>query len=371
MNNINNVMVLFGGVSTEHAISCRSAYTIISGLKLAGYNVIPVGISLEGEWLPFRLDLEKIREDNWVELTKADLAKDEFPKISLKELSSPKAYLRYLCGGIDIDLVYVAMHGINAEDGAIQGLLELCDIPYIGANLISSAISMDKAYTKLLIENSDIPQLDFVICHREDIKNAIDSVVTKVERLGYPVFLKPANGGSSVGTYKVNNAEELKTSLIEAAEFDNKVLAEPFYLAREVEIACLGNHRAKTAVAGEIVKSADVEYYDYKTKYISADGAKVQIPAHINAETMAKLQDYAKQIYSLLEINGLSRIDFFVSPDESEIYFNEINTLPGFTSISLFPVAWEKEGLELSSLLKEICQLGLEAYEQKKRKINV
>ncbi|AVM42680.1 D-alanine--D-alanine ligase family protein [Fastidiosipila sanguinis] len=371
MKEINNVMVLFGGVSTEHAISCRSAHTIIKGLKAAGYNVIPVGITLEGEWLPFRLDLDKIREENWVELTKADLAQEEFPAISLKELSSPKAYLRYLCGGIDVDLVYLALHGINAEDGVIQGLLELCDIPYIGANLISSAISMDKAYTKLLIENSDIPQLDFVICHREDINNSIDSVIADVERLGYPVFLKPANGGSSVGTYKVNNAEELRQSLIEAAEFDHKVLAEPFYLAREVEIACLGNHKAKTAVAGEIVKSADVEYYDYKTKYISADGAKVQIPADIKAETMQKLQDYAKRIYSLLEINGLSRIDFFVSPDESEIYFNEINTLPGFTSISLFPVAWEKEGLELPQLLKEICELGLEAYEQQKRKIDV
>lgn len=371
MSKENSILVLFGGVSTEHEISCRSAYTIIKGLRSADYNVKSIGITKEGEWIPFNLDLELILEDNWVELAKEALAKEPLAKPEYKDLASPAAFLTYLSGGKKPDLVFLANHGINAEDGVLQGFLETCDIPYTGAKVLSSAVSMDKVFTKYVLNNSSVPQLDFFVARRFDIDNNMYQLLEDIEaKFNYPVFLKPANGGSSVGTYKSDNKEELRAHLLDSSQYDAKILIEPFYKAREIEVAVLGNKNLKAATPGEIVMTSEVEYYDYETKYID-DSSSLDIPSKISAKTIEMLQHYAKEVYTMLACEGYARVDFFVSADESEIFFNEINTLPGFTDISLFPSAWEYEAYPLEDLLTEIINLAFEAYEDNKRKINV
>ena len=371
MKQIKNVLLLFGGISTEHTVSCRSSVTIYKGLVNLGYNVSVVGISLDGEWIPYLANIEDILYDNWVEIAKAALENADFPRVEAKDITSPKAFFTYKAGGVEPDLVYIGMHGINSEDGAIQGFLELAGVPYIGAPILSSALCMDKIYTKLVLNNTDIPQLDFVVANRKDIAENINKLMDKIEsRLAYPVFIKPSNGGSSVGTFKAKDRNDLENKLNEAIVYDQKLLIEPFYAAREIEVACLGNLNARTALPGEIVKSKDVEYYDYETKYIT-DSASLAMPAKIKPETVEKLQSYARKVYKILEVQGLARIDFFVSEDEREIYFNEINNLPGFTSISLFPQAWQSAGMTLEEILQEICELALERFEMNKRKIDL
>ena len=371
MAQINNVLVLFGGVSTEHKVSCRSAYAIIKGLQAAGYNVKAIGITLDGEWIPFKADLKYIRSENWLDYAKKALEKEPLRSISSEKISSPRYFIKYLCDGISPDLVYLALHGINGEDGAIQGFLEICGLPYIGSNVFSSALCMDKVYTKLVLNNSDIPQLDFAVVRRSDLNHDHQAIIKDIEsKFSYPIFLKPANGGSSVGTTKVNSREELKSGLKMVLEFDSKALIEPFYPSREIEVACLGNDEVKVASPGEIMKSKGVEYYDYETKYAD-NAAGLDIPAKLKPETINKLQTYAQNIYKMMSCEGLARVDFFVSEDESEIYFNEINTLPGFTSISLYPSAWDAAGKDIATLLKEICELAIDAHIKSKRKIDV
>lgn len=371
MDKIKSVLVLFGGVSTEHKISCRSARTIIQGLKNVGYDVNAVGITLDGEWVPFLAELDNIVADNWVELAKATLEEQGFAEATRADLSSPKAFLTYHAGGNTPDVVFNAMHGINSEDGVIQGFLETTGFPYTGSDVLSSAVSMDKAFTKLVLNNTDVPQLDFILAERHVINSDIEVLVNAVEKkFGYPVFLKPANGGSSVGTYKVDSDVELRESLLEACHYDNKILIEPFYDAREIEVAVLGNKNPRVALPGEIIMDADVEYYDYETKYINTDSS-LAIPADLRPETIDKLQRYAEEVYTILACDGYARVDFFVANDESEIFFNEINTLPGFTSISLFPSAWAKEGYSLEDLLRTICELAYNAHEDGKKKTDV
>ena len=342
------VGVLFGGQSTEHKISCLSAYNITKGLLDAGYEVALVGITLDGDWFPFELPLSVLQQDNWAEQTEQALAdQEQQQQVASHNGFSPKETLFSLFRG-KVDVIWPAVHGINCEDGVLQGFLELTGIPYVGAGVQASAVGMDKISTKKHCEHAGVPVTPWLEISRLAIEEAAEAVSTGQASellseirsvLGFPSFLKPANGGSSVGTFVVNDDSELLPQLEACSEYDSVVLAETFVNARELEVAVIGNEMAVIAPVGEIVKSKDIQYYDYEAKYFSPDGSSLAIPADIPEDVAVKLQGYAEQVYHMIGCEGMARVDFFLDRDSDAIYLNEINTLPGFTSISLYPVA--------------------------------
>lgn len=358
------VCLLFGGKSTEHSISCRSAKSIWEALEDAGYEVLPVGITLEGEFLAFTGTKDQLLESDI--LTSQTLVNNR-PATS-DDLVSPKAFLSYHCAGVTPDIVFPAVHGINCEDGVLQGFLEMLDIPYVGSGVLSSAAGMDKAFAKIVFDSAKIPQVPYVISYRHAIHEDIDSEVERIlDSLNFPLFLKPANGGSSVGTRPAKDKNELIDALREVSTYDDKVLVEIFVEAREIEVSVKGNKDIQTAAAGEILKDESVVYYDFETKYLNQN-ASVSIPAELSEEVEAKIQHYAETAYRVLACNGLARVDFFLTK-EGKIYLNEINTLPGFTSISLYPMAWAYEGISMAQLVSELCDYAIEAYEDKRRNL--
>ncbi|MGI6077020.1 MAG: D-alanine--D-alanine ligase family protein [Fastidiosipilaceae bacterium] len=362
------VMVIFGGVSTEHEISCRSAYYIIGALREAGYEVCPVGITLQGEWISFHCKDEVLLSEDWVIQAKAALVESGSERIP-RSVSSVRHFLASFCDNQLPDLIFPAVHGINCEDGALQGLLQLSDIPYVGSPVRASAVAMDKVSCKVIAVAAGVPQVPFLAFDRQDIAVRLEDIIAEIEtQLGYPCFLKPSNGGSSVGTCSARQREELISALNEVAQYDEVVLVETFIDGRELEVAVLGNRELEVAPVGEIIKAEDVEYYDYETKYLSDSGASVRIPADIPENLQAELQSYAMRIYRACGCAGLSRVDFFWDRRDGKVYFNEINTLPGFTPISLYPQAFAKVGYTLPGLVKRLCDLAVEKHFEQRRR---
>ncbi len=366
--NIKTVCVLFGGVSTEHLISCISAANIIEGLQEAGYVVLSVGMTEEGEFIRYLGDTSTLRQGKWVELARLELMNVGQANATAKDLKSPQTFLTYHCGGVKPDVIFPAVHGINCEDGVLQGFLEMCKIPYVGAGVLASAAGMDKSFAKMVFEAADIPVVPYAVCRRSEIEENPQKVAYELTRkLPLPLFLKPANGGSSVGTKEALTEAALAEALSEVALYDEKVLVEAYVNAREIEVAVLGNKNPQAAVPGEIVKEADIAYYDYETKYFK-QGADVALPAPIPDEMAEVITNLALRAYQALECDGLARVDFFLDKDSGKIYLNEVNTLPGFTPISLYPKAWEKSGMNRKQLLKILCELAVERSEQNARK---
>ncbi len=364
-NKISTVCVLFGGVSTEHLISGRSAYNIINGLKSAGFKVINVGITKSGKWIRYDGDLEQIRLGDWEDNLVASISHLTSEQGSIGV--SVKDFLYMIIGCIP-DVIFPAVHGINCEDGTLQGLLELSGIPYVGCGVLASAAGMDKVHAKRVFQAAKIPQCKYLAVQRSDIEKDIEKVVLKIERkIAYPCFLKPNNGGSSVGTQSAKDREGLYLALVEVAKYDRIVLVEEFIPCREIEAAVLGNDRPKVAMLGEVLTAGDIEYYDYKTKYFDPDGAQVCIPANVSPKVSNTISRYAKKAYLALSCAGLSRVDFFIDQRNDRIYLNEINTLPGFTPISLFPKAWDTSGVPLNKLLKSLCELAILEKKSKAR----
>ncbi len=356
-----HVMVIFGGVSTEHKISCRSAYTIIRALKDAGCEVSPVGITESGQWLAYRADLESLLSGEWE--TAAVLAAGDHPTHLYGAPGySVRDFLVSLAGGLP-DVVYPAVHGINCEDGNLQGLLELSGIPYVGSGVTASALAMNKARCKSFLQAFDIPQVPHLVIDREQLSGGKKEDVLKqvATEIGFPCFLKPANGGSSVGTAAVQTAADLPVALAEVAQYDREIVVEAFVEARELELSILGNRDLTVAEVGEIVKAEDVLYYDYETKYLSADKGGISLPAKIDPALADRIRDLGVKIYRALDCSGLARVDFFLEQETGRLYFNEINTLPGFTRISIYPRALEQQGYPLPNLTKKLCELAIEA----------
>ncbi len=364
---IHKVCVLFGGVSTEHLISCISAANIIEGLQEIGYEVYPVGMTPEGEFLRYLGSTAQLRSGEWVEVARALLAKAAARPVTPADLASPKHFLSYHCAGEVPDVIFPAVHGINCEDGVLQGFLEMCQIPYVGAGVLSSAAGMDKVFAKMVFEAAGIPVVPYAIAYRQDIVADVEALSQQLlQKLGLPLFLKPANGGSSVGTKAVLEAAALAEALEEVSSYDEKVLVESFVDAREIEVAVLGNRKPRAAVPGEIVKEEAIAYYDYETKYFK-QGADVALPAAIPDEMAERMTEMALKAYLALACEGLARVDFFLDKHSGAIYLNEINTLPGFTPISLYPKAWEKSGLNRKDLLRILCELAVERRERNVR----
>ena len=351
-----NVCVLFGGISPEHEVSLRSAESVLNNMDCNKYNIFPVGITKDGDWVLYGdTDYSKLPSGEWQECPNNRRA--TISPIRGQGLLSFEGdcVVREL-----IDVVFPVLHGENGEDGAMQGLLQMAGIPYVGPHVAASAVAMDKTLTKLVIDNAGVVQADWQLVRNTDMNAHMDSVLDNLEnRFAYPMFVKPAGTGSSVGVSKASDREQLREALLQAGVYDEKVLVEEFIDGREVEVAVMGNDSPVASVCGEIDSGA--EFYDYDAKYIT-DTSVAYVPARIGEEVAEQVRELAIKVYTAVGCQGLSRVDFFVTHKENRIVFNEINTLPGFTSISMFPKLFAASGIPYGQLIDELLHLALEAF---------
>ena len=353
------ICLLFGGMSAEYEISCLSAGTILRSLSQESYEVYPVGMTKKGHWLycPSATP-ETVQDGSWIGLSDnipATLSADRKMRGLILFEKSPVLH--------PIDCVIPALHGDYGEDGAIQGLLELSGIPFVGSGVTASAVCMDKTITKLLVRELGVAQADWLTMRAEDFDAQPSSEIARVEeKFSYPVFVKPASTGSSVGVNKAKNRDGLQYALEEASRYDKKLLIEEFIDGYEIETAVLGNAEPIVSACGQVLSAR--EFYSYESKYHDA-ASKTQIPADIPEKTSEEIRNYAKRIYMGLGCAGLSRVDFFVKRDTGKAVFNEINTLPGFTSISMYPKLFEAAGMPIPKLLDELIRLAHQAHTSK------
>lgn len=347
-------LIIFGGASSEHFVSCVSASYVISHIPTDKYEVVTVGITRDGEWYLYEGDVSLLPEDKWLEsgkCTKAVLSPDRKDK-SLIVFRDDKVEK------IKIDVAFPVLHGKNGEDGTIQGLFELSGIPYVGSDCCSSACCMDKAITNTLADSAEICQAKWLSCIKEEYNDIKDEFLKKAEDyLGYPIFVKPANAGSSVGVSKAVDRASLEKAMEVAFKEDRKVVLEEFIDGFEVECAVLGNADAQAMTVGQI-KPAN-EFYDYEAKYEN-DNSELYIPAHIPEETIEEVRRMAVRVYKELGCSGLSRVDFFVTKRDGKVVFNEINTIPGFTPISMYAKLCEYSGISYSQLVDRLLMLAEE-----------
>ena len=348
------VAVIFGGRSSEHEVSCASAILMLHALDQEKYQVLPVGITKQGQWLIYTGPAEHIKNGEWEKFgTPVCLSPDATKKCFLKIVGSNVKE-------IPVDVVIPVLHGAWGEDGTIQGLLEMAQIPYVGCGVLSSAVCMDKFYTKIIVADAGIRQAKFVGIRRSEIRNetGLNNVLDRIEdRLSYPVFIKPSQAGSSVGVTKASSRSEVIDGLRRAAEVDAKILVEEFIKGREVECAVFGGGEDNTVASGvgEILAAAD--FYDYDAKYNNPESKTVMDP-DLPSEVVETIRKYAVEIFTAVDGYGLARVDFFVA-ENNEVIFNEINTMPGFTAISMYPMLWEKRGVSKKELIAKLIESAL------------
>ncbi len=340
------IAVLFGGQSSEHEVSCISAETVIRHMDPAKYDLLLVGITKDGRWLRVR-SLRELASGEWQEgNTRAILSPDASMKgfLILKE-GMPEF--------VTVDVVFPVLHGLYGEDGTVQGLLELAEIPYVGCGVLASSVAMDKLYTKIIVETLGIAQARYVPVYRRELTD-MESVMDKIEKnLPYPVFVKPSCAGSSKGVSKAKDREGLWAALQLAAKEDDKILVEETIIGRELECAILGGEKTKASGIGEILAAA--EFYDYDAKYNNEESRTV-IDPELPQGKEAEIQQAARAIFDAIGGQGLSRVDFFLEEETQRVVFNEINTLPGFTSISMYPMLWAARGISTSELVEKLIE---------------
>ena len=345
--------VIFGGQSSEHEVSLMSATSILQNLDPEKYDVTMVGITKTGKWLLYTGPVEDLTTGAWERgpVTPAFLSPD--PTVhGLVALRDTGAQV------IPLDVIFPALHGKNGEDGTIQGLFQLSGIPYVGCDTLSSAVCMDKAVTHSLLNTAGIEQAHYLWFYADRFDVAPDTIKNKIQaRLDFPVFVKPANAGSSVGVSKVERFEDLDEAIRVAAREDAKIVVEEGIRGQEVECAVLGNREAQASIVGEIGASA--QFYDYDDKYVNGT-SQLYIPARIDEAVSDKIREVAVRAYRLLGCSGLARVDFFVTEDDHKVVLNEINTLPGFTSISMYPKLWMAMGLTYGELLDRLIDLAFQ-----------
>ena len=350
-----SVCILFGGMSPEHEVSLRSAESVLNNIDHDKYNVFPVGITREGDWILFGgKDYSQLPTGEW----------KRHPRNRRAAISPVRGQgllsFEGDCVVRDrIDVVFPVLHGENGEDGAMQGLLKLAGIPYVGPHVAASAVAMDKTLTKLVVDHAAVPQAAWHLVRRGDLEVHMENTLDILElRFRYPMFVKPAGTGSSVGVSKASDRDALARALQAAAEFDEKILVEEFINGREIEVAVMGNENPVASICGEIDSGA--EFYDYDAKYVT-DTSTAYIPARIPEDVAEIVREAAVKVYSAIGCHGLSRVDFFVTRDENRVVFNEINTLPGFTSISMYPKLFAASGIPYSQLIDQLIYLAQEA----------
>ena len=350
-----SVCVLFGGISPEHEVSLRSAEFVLNSLDPEKYNIFPVGITKKGDWILYTgTDYSLLPTGEW-----ANYPENRRAAISPVRGQGLLSFEGDCVVREWIDVVFPVLHGENGEDGAMQGLLQMAGIPYVGPHVAASAVAMDKTLTKLVVDQAKIRQAAWMLVRNVDLQTRLDWAVEQIEKkFAYPVFVKPAGTGSSVGVSKASDRDALRNALLKAGSYDSKILVEEFINGREVEVAVMGNDSPVASVCGEIDSGA--EFYDYDAKYVT-DTSVAYIPARISEDVSEQVRDAAVRIYSAVGCQGLSRVDFFVTYEGDEVVFNEINTLPGFTSISMFPKLFAASGIPAGQLVDELLNLALEA----------
>ncbi len=342
-----NLLILFGGESPEHDVSNISAANILAEIDQTKYNIIKIGITKDGKWylLSDNCSNDEIKNGQWIQKTVCPAiispSKETKGVLVLKDTAAKH---------IPVDVCFPVLHGSNGEDGMIQALLQLAGIRRVGANCLSSAMAMDKAVSKTIFEKAGIPVVPAVYLNKNENHENL------LSRISLPVFVKPANAGSSVGCSKVFKQEELKPALEEAFRIDTKVLVEKYIDCREIECAVLGNDDVFVSTPGEI--STESEFYDFDSKYINTGANHLEIPANLPEETIEKIKTYAKKAFCALGLSGFSRVDFFLDKHTNEIYLNEINTIPGFTAQSMYPLLMKNEGISYRELLDRLVELA-------------
>ena len=337
------VGIIFGGRSGEHEVSLLSAKAVIEAIDKEKYQIVPVGVDRQGNWWLFQGDPAGIAPEVWVE---------ESRPLNLNRLKD------------HFDFALPVVHGTYCEDGTMQGLFEMLDIPYAGCGVLSSALCMDKGMAKNIFVRNRIPTCLFQMVYAEDLTESMDSVIAGLRTL-FPgdVFVKPANGGSSVGISKAHSDAELREALLKAARCDRRILVEEAVDGRECETGVIGNFHPEVAAVGEIV--AKTEFYYYNSKYSDEAGTELHIPADLSPETTIEIKTLARKIYQILDCSGFARIDFFVDRKTGKVLANEVNTIPGFTKHSMFPLLWQEAGIGFSELIDRIVEAGYERYHTK------
>jgi len=349
-----HIAVIFGGRSGEHDVSLMSARSVLSVLDPAKYEVTQIGITREGTWLTGDDVLDNFENNKTDGL---------LPVVVFPDPSDNGIYVIEGFSGLkkwaNIDVFYPVLHGTFGEDGTLQGLLELADVAYVGAGVVGSSVGMDKGIFKDVMVANNIPVVDTLVVSRGEIEKDMKSIIQKAEALSeYPLFTKPANLGSSVGVTKCNNSSDLQEGLIEAASFDRRVLIQKGIKdVREIEVSVLGNDDPIASTPGEILPSR--EFYSYESKYIDGTSG-YDIPAKLPEETLEMIRDYAIRAYKAIDCAGMARVDFFVEKDTDKVYLNELNSLPGFTKISMYPKLWEASGLPYNKLVDRLIELAME-----------
>jgi len=355
-----HVAVIFGGRSGEHEVSLMSARSVLSVLDPSKYEVTQIGITREGKWLTGKDVLDKFERETVDDLEPIIISPDpsETGVFVLREKELNKL--------AEVDVYFPLLHGTFGEDGTIQGLFEMADVAYVGAGVVGSAVGMDKGIFKDVMRTNHIPSVESVIVLRSEIEMDMNGIIEKAEKVSaYPIFTKPANLGSSVGITKCRTRSDLQEGLMEAALYDRRVLIERGVAnTREIEVSVLGNDEPRASVPGEVLPSR--EFYSYESKYIDGTSGLL-IPAPLPAETAAHIQDLAVRAYKAIDAAGMARVDFFLDKDSGEIYLNELNTIPGFTKISMYPKLWEASGMTYAQLVDHLIELALQRKAERDR----
>jgi D-alanine-D-alanine ligase len=351
------VGVIFGGRSGEHEVSLVSAASVIRALDPEKYEILPIGIAKDGRWLagsPAQKMLPEVLRSGQRVMLPADPG-----AAALVPLDGPQS------PSLRVDVVFPVLHGTYGEDGTVQGLLELAGLPYVGSGVTGSAVAMDKDMAKRLFRQEGLPVGDFVAVLRSEWESAPKEVLRMLQKkFRFPVFVKPAALGSSVGMTKAHDAKELSKALDFAAEFAMKIVIEKSIRGREIELSVLGNDTPKASLPGEIIPHR--EFYDYEAKYLE-EGTRLIIPAKLSKAQVKRFQDYAVRAFRCLECRGMARVDFFLEKPTGRIYVNEVNTIPGFTSISMYPKLWEASGVSYRELIDQLIDLALAEHREKQR----
>jgi D-alanine-D-alanine ligase len=363
------VGIIFGGRSGEHEVSVASAASMIEALDKNKYEVVPIGITHQGRWLagvnPRALTAGAPMDERAVGVSAVTMTGDPTQHGLVPAPADPGQAANASASAERLDVVIPVLHGPYGEDGTLQGLLEMAGVPYAGCGVLGSALGMDKDKAKLVLKAAGLPVVDWLTVRRAEFERTADALCERIEgTFAYPIFVKPANLGSSVGVSKAHDRGELPQALVTALEFDRKAIVEPGVNARELECGVLGNDEPQASIVGEVVPSN--EFYDYRAKYVD-NASRLFIPASISDEQTAEVRRLAIAAFMALDLSGLARVDFFLDRDSGQLYVNEVNTMPGFTQISMYPKLWEASGVSYSQLLDRLIALALQRHAEKER----
>lgn len=355
--------IILGGRSGEHEVSLMSSRSVLAVLDRDKYEITEIGIDHEGTWWSGEHVIDAMEKGNTQGLFRVFLLPEPGKTILYKRTveNGTETITPYT----ELDVVFPVLHGTFGEDGTLQGFFEMADIAYVGAGVVGSSVGMDKSVFKDVMRANDIPVSEWIVCTRKDIESGIDEIIEQAEALtSYPMFVKPANLGSSVGITKVKNRSDLYEGLMEAARYDRRILVERGINAREIEISVLGNENPKASTPGEIVPSD--EFYSYNAKYLDGE-SELFIPAPVSDDLIEKVKELAVKTYKAIDCAGMARVDFLLDKDSSELYINEVNTIPGFTSISMYPKLWDASGLPYPALIDELIELALDRKRERNK----